>query len=75
MSKLTLADLCVVIPLLEKELDRIHHDIEQGNQQESDEASELSVVYAATAAKFEQLYKSLWEEGSNYPCYDDLIKR
>lgn len=75
MNILTLADLCVVIPLLEKELGRIHYEIEQGNQQESDEASELSVVYGATAAKFEQLYKSLWEEGSNYPCYDDLIKR
>ncbi len=75
MSSLTLSDLCVVIPLLEKELDRIHHDIEQGNQQESDDASELSVVYGATAAKFEQLYKSLWEEGSNYPSYDELINR
>ncbi len=73
MTNLTLSDLCVVIPLLEKELDRIHHDSEQGNQQESDDKSELSIVYGATAAKLEQLYKSLWEEGSNYPSYDELI--
>ena len=43
MEHLTLSDLCVIIPLLEKELDQIHADIESENYEISDDAAELSV--------------------------------
>ena len=75
MENLTLADLCIMITLLEKKLDHIHQDIESEDQQISDDAADLSVPYGETASKLERIYKSLWEEGSNYPSYEELLNR
>lgn len=75
MPELTLADLCILIPLLEQELDSIHKQIDSDDDQVSNDASELSIPYGLTSVKLEQLYTSMWEEGGNYPPYDELIKR
>lgn len=75
MNDLTLADLCVLIPILEKELAEIHRDIESDDDDISNDAAELSVSYGNTASKLEELYKKLWNEGSNYPAYEELINR
>lgn len=75
MEQLTLSDLCVIIPLLEKELNQIHADIESDDDDVSDDAGEISVPYGNTASKLENIYKSMWSEGSNYPSYDELVRR
>ena len=75
MENLTLSDLCVLIPLLEKQLVKIHQDIDSDNNNISNEAADLSVPFGETAAKLETIYKSLWKEGSNYPAYEQLIER
>ncbi|MBC6906332.1 hypothetical protein DWB84_12785 [Saccharophagus sp. K07] len=75
MEKLTLSDLCILIPLLERELEKIHCEIDSDDDEISNDASELSVPYGATSAKLEKIYKSLWSEGDNYPSYEDLLKR
>ena len=75
MDNLTLSDLCVLIQVLEKELDQIHRDIDSEDENISNDAAELSIPYGNTASKLEQIYKSLWSEGDNYPSYEELIKR
>lgn len=59
MENLTLADLCVIIPLLEKELDQIHADIESEDDEVSNDATELSVPYGNTAAKLKIIDESM----------------
>lgn len=75
MDNLTLSDLCVIIPLLEKELVQIHRDIDSEDDDISNDAAELSVPYGTTAAKLERIYKSLWSKDSNYPSYEELVER
>jgi len=75
MDNLTLLDLSVIIPLLEQELDKIHQDIDAEDDNISSDAAELSVPYGETASKLERAYKLLWSEDTNYPIYEELIKR
>lgn len=75
MNNLDLSDLCVLIPLLERELDKIHKEIESDDDQVSNDASDLSVPYGETSAKLEKLYNSMLSESSNYPSYAELTKR
>ena len=75
MDNLTLSDLCVIIPLLERELDKIHLDIDSEDDTISNDAADLSVPYGATASKLKCIYTSLWSEDSNYPAYDILVSR
>lgn len=75
MENLTLSDLCVIIPLLEKELDQIHNDIESEDDNVSNDAAELSIPYGNTAAKLKNLYESIWSEDCNYPSYRQLVER
>ena len=75
MENLTLADFCILIPLIERELNSIHKDIDSEDEDTSNDAAELSIPYGETAAKLELIYKSLWKEGTNYPTYEDLIER
>lgn len=75
MDNLTLADLCIIIPLLEKELIQLHVDIDSEDEDLSNDASELSVPYGLTASKLEGIYKALWSEDVNYPSYENLLKR
>ena len=75
MNNITLSDLSIIIPLLDKELDQLHLDMDSDDESVSNDASELSIPYGATAAKLESIYKSLWSEDVNYPSFEDLIKR
>lgn len=75
MENLNLSDLCILIPMLERELDKIHQEIESDDDKISSDASDLSVPYGETAARLEKLYNSLLGENSNYPSYDELTKR
>lgn len=75
MSNLTLSGLCIIIPLLEKELNQLHRDMDSYDDAVSNDASELSIPYGATAAKLESIYKFLWDEDVNYPSYKELLKR
>lgn len=75
MENLTLSDLCVVIPLLERELDKIHNDIESTDDNVSNDAAELSVPYGNTAAKLKHIYETMWSEDCNYPPYRQLVER
>ena len=75
MENLTLSDLCVLIPLIEKELDQTHQNIDSTNDQISNDAADLSIPYGETASKLERIYKLLWKEDSNYPNYEELINR
>ena len=75
MEHLTLSDLCIVIPLLEREIDKIHQDIDAEDDKISNDAAELSVPYGETASKLERIYRSLWKEDSNYPTYEELTAR
>jgi hypothetical protein len=75
MEKLTLSDLCVIIPLLEKELDQIHIDIESEDDEVSNDAAELSAPYGNTSTKLKEIYESMWSEDCNYPPYQQLVKR
>lgn len=75
MNDFTLSDLCILIPLLEKELDQIHLDIESENEATSNDAADLSVSYGQTSSKLEKAYRELWQEGCNYPSYEQLIAR
>lgn len=75
MDKLTLSDLCVIIPLVEKELDQIHTNIESDDDNVSSDASELSVPYGNTSSKLKSLYEAMWSEDSNFPSYEELVER
>lgn len=75
MQNLTLSDLCIIIPLLEKELDQIHSTIESDDDDLSNAAAELSVPFGNTSAKLKLIYESLWSEDCNYPPYEQLINR
>lgn len=75
MENLTLSDLCIIIPLLERELDKIHSNIESDDDDVSNDAAELSVPYGNTSAKLKMIYESLWSEDCNYPPYAQLVKR
>lgn len=75
MDNITLSDLCIIIPLLEKELDQLHRDMNSDDDAVSNDASELSIPYGATAEKLKSIYKSLWVENVNYPSYEELLKR
>ncbi len=75
MDNLTLSDFCVIIPLLERELDQIHNDIESEDDEVSNDAAELSVPYGNTSAKLKQIYESMWSEDCNYPSYNQLVER
>lgn len=75
MDKLTLSDLCILIHVLEKELDHIYRSINSEDENVSNDASELSIPYGSAASKLETIYKSLWSEDDNYPSYEELIKR
>ncbi|WP_444928689.1 hypothetical protein ACJJIF_12515 [Microbulbifer sp. SSSA002] len=72
---LTLSDLFILIPLLEQALDTLHKEIDSEDEKISVAAAELSVIYANTAANLEDLYRSLYREGCNYPNYEMLISR
>lgn len=72
MNEFTLSDLCILIPLLEKELDQIHLNIESESENISNDAAELSIPYGQTSAKLEKAYRALWQEGCNYPSYEQL---
>ena len=75
MNELTLSDLCILVPLIESELDKVHQNIDSTDYRISNDASELSVLYGETASKLKAIYESLWKEGSNYPSYDELVNR
>lgn len=75
MDNLTLSDLCVIIPLLERELDKTHQNIDSDDDDISNDASELSVPYGEAASKLESAYKLLWSKGNGCPSYEDFIKR
>lgn len=75
MENLNLSDLCVIISLLESELDKIHADIESEDDDISNDVGELSVPYGNTVSKLKKIYESMWSEDSNYPSYDQLISR
>lgn len=74
---LTLTDLSVLICLLESELDRLHKILqdETASDDAVDDAGELAVQYANTAATLKAQYEALWQEGCNFPTYDELIAR
>ncbi len=72
---LTLADLAVLIRLMEaevKSLDSVaHHSFV--DSQTSDDCSGRLVSAKQTAANLKATYESMWTPYSKFPCYDDLL--
>lgn len=75
MQNLTLSDLCIIISLLEKELDQIHSNIESDDDDVANDAAELSLPHGNASAKLKVIYESLWSEDCNYPPYGQLGNR
>lgn len=74
---LTLLDLCLLIELVDDKLDALHTTLNDETTEDriSDEAADLSVIYANTAGRLKELYESQWGPDCNYPSYDELISR
>lgn len=77
MTPLTLLDLCLLIELVDDKLTELHSvlDDEKAERRISDEAADLSVIYANTAGRLQALYESQWSQDCNYPPYHELISR
>ena len=77
MTPLTLLDLCLLIELVDDKLDTLHTILNDETTEDriSDEAADLSVIYANTAGRLKELYESKRRPDSNYPPYDELISR
>ena len=74
MENQTQSDLCVIIPLLKKELDQIHSDIES-EEDVSTNAAELSVPYGNTSTKLKNIYGSMWPEDCDYPIIQSIGRK
>lgn len=77
MTSLTLLDLCLLIELVDGKLTELHSllDDEKADSRTSDEAADLSVIYANTASRLQALYESQWSPNCNDPPYLELVSR
>lgn len=70
---LSISDLALIIPLVEKELDSLHEVINGSDEAAADDAADIATALGNTSAKLEELYTEQRKDGSNYPSYKDLI--
>ena len=72
--RLTLSDLAMIIPPVEKELDKLHETMNGADEIAADEAADMAVTLGNTSSALEDAYNEQRKEGSNFPKYEDLSR-
>lgn len=69
---LSISDLAMIIPLVEKELNQLHELMNGDDETAADEAADMAVLLGNTSATLETAYNQLRHDSSNFPSYEDL---